>query len=260
MIFYEQMEQNRHQLERQIAILQQKLKNFPPGRLICNKNGNYSKWYYKVDNSLTYLPKSERPLAEKLALKEFYFLQLQDLLKEKEVFDDSFKKNRNYSDASAKLIQPSSLYYELLEKQFQTKTNDLLKWAEEFYETNPVYPEQCVHKSCSGNKLRSKSEVMIDTELYTNKIPFRYECALHLPQKTIFPDFTIRHPKTGEYIYWEHFGMMNEAAYAKSAFEKLQLYHTYQIIPTVNLITTYETKTHPLDINYVHALIRHYFL
>ena len=78
------------------------------------------------------------------------------------------------------------------------------------YEKNPKYPEHLIHKTVSGIYVRSKSESMIALQLYTEKIPFRYECALQLGETTLYPDFTILHPKTGEIFYWEHFGMMDE--------------------------------------------------
>ena len=58
--------------------------------------------------------------------------------------------------------------------------------------------------------MRSKSEAMIAMSLYVQKIPYRYECELKLGSITLFPDFTIRHPETGEIFYWEHFGMMDK--------------------------------------------------
>ncbi len=73
-------------------------------------------------------------------------------------------------------------------------------------------------------------------------------------------DFTIRHPKTKDFFYWEHFGMMDSPAYSQNAFNKLQLYNAHGIIPTINLITTYETKDQPLNSQYVQHLIEHYFL
>ena len=101
---------------------------------------------------------------------------------------------------------------------------------------------------------------MIDTLLYLNKIPFRYECALHLGNTTIYPDFTILHPHTGKIYYWEHFGMMDDANYAKNTCFKLQTYTTHGIIPSINLITTYETKEHPLSSDFIEKIIQHYFL
>jgi len=76
----------------------------------------------------------------------------------------------------------------------------------------------------------------------------------------VYPDFTIRHPRTGEFFWWEHFGMMDKQVYAKNVAEKLQLYAAAGIIPFVNLITTYETKDHPLDAEWVKKIIAYYFL
>ena len=76
---------------------------------------------------------------------------------------------------------------------------------------------------------------------------------------SFYPDFTIRHPRTGEVYYWEHFGMMDEPPYAKKAMSKLNLYIENQIIPSINLITTYETKDHPLDLTQIKSIINYYF-
>lgn len=101
---------------------------------------------------------------------------------------------------------------------------------------------------------------MIDMLLHTNKIPFRYECALQLGELTIYPDFTIRHPKTGQIYYWEHFGMMDHPAYSINVASKLDLYISHGIIPSIHLITTYETKDNPLSFEVISKLISHYFL
>lgn len=42
---------------------------FPQGELLCSKNGSRYKWYIKDRNGTSYLPKSNRKLAEILALK-----------------------------------------------------------------------------------------------------------------------------------------------------------------------------------------------
>lgn len=96
--------------------------------------------------------------------------------------------------------------------------------------------------------------------LHTSKIPFRYECALPLGDVIVYPDFTIRHPRTGQLFYWEHFGMMDNPAYIKNAFSKLQLYTEHGIVPSIQLLTTYETKEHPLDFAAAENLVKLYFL
>lgn len=143
---------------------------------------------------------------------------------------------------------------------FTCEAQDLLHWAQAPYEHNQQYVEQRIHKTSSGNLVRSKSEAIIDMLLSINKVPFRYECALHLRGTVIFPDFTIRHPITGKYYYWEHFGMMDEPAYCNSACDKLKLYAGKGILPGLNLILTCETKANPLSTETVERTISHYFL
>lgn len=126
------------------------------------------------------------------------------------------------------------------------------------FDKNPQFPERCIHKTSSGNLVRSKSEALIDMLLYINKIPFRYECALHLDNTTIYPDFTIRHPKTGQFYYWEHFGLMDNPDYIKKTFFKLQLYASNGLLPTIHLITAYETKEAPLSSEWIEFLIHTY--
>ena len=108
--------------------------------------------------------------------------------------------------------------------------------------------------------MRSKSESIIASELFLNNIPFRYECILNLGDKIVFPDFTIRHPVTGQFFYWEHFGMMDNSDYADNTIEKLKSYVAHGIIPSVNLITTYETSNHPITQLKIANVVKEYFL
>lgn len=127
------------------------------------------------------------------------------------------------------------------------------------YEKNTNHPENLIYKGISNTLLRSKSEVLIDMLLRSHKIPFRYECALPLGNSIIYPDFTIRHPHTGNFYYWEHFGMMDNPAYIEKATSKLKLYAKHGITPGIQLITTYETQTHPLDPEIVEKFIEYHF-
>ena len=93
-----------------------------------------------------------------------------------------------------------------------------------------------------------------------NQIPFRYEEKIVLDGMAFYPDFVIRHPTTGEYFYWEHFGMMDEEDYIEHACNKIKLYCKNGIIPTINLIITYESKNHPLSVEEVEGIVQKYFL
>lgn len=95
--------------------------------------------------------------------------------------------------------------------------------------------------------------------LFTAKIPHRYECELRLGHTIIYPDFTLRHPRTGKVYYWEHFGLMDNPAYCKKMANKLELYANNGIIPSINLITTYETVKQPLSPETINQIIETYF-
>lgn len=118
----------------------------------------------------------------------------------------------------------------------------MLDWINSQYEICNKYPEKRIFKTASNHMVRSKSEVLIDMALYTNKIPFRYECELNLGELIIYPDFTIKHPKIGKIFYWEHFGRMDDQKYAQNTASKLKNYIENGIIPNIDLITTYEAK------------------
>ena len=75
----------------------------------------------------------------------------------------------------------------------------------------------------------------------------------------MYPDFTIKHPKTGKIYYWEHFGRMDDPKYAQNAISKLESYIKNGIIPDIDLISTYETKEHPLDYEMIEKIVKEYF-
>lgn len=173
----------------------------------------------------------------------------------------SYLKERNPSipDTFEKIVNASE-YQKLLSHFFTPLSQELTEWMNSPYAKNTMHPEGLIYRSNSGNLLRSKSESIIDMLLHINKIPFRYECALQLDEITYFPDFTIRHPLNGQTFYWEHFGLMNNPDYCKKAFLKLKNYSLHGIIPSINLITTFETKENPLSVDTVQLIISHYFL
>lgn len=159
-----------------------------------------------------------------------------------------------------KLLLDTPEYNALILPYFTPHDISLSNWANAPYTRNLAYPEQLIHKCISGHFVRSKSEALIDTYLHTHRIPYRYECILQLGDSILYPDFTIKHPKTGDIYYWEHFGMMDNPKYAQNACSKLQLYTTHGIIPSIHLITTYETKDYPLSTEAIEKIIEHHFL
>ena len=95
--------------------------------------------------------------------------------------------------------------------------------------------------------------------LSTLHIPYRYNCRLDIGGHVYYPDFTIRHPVTGRFYYWEHEEMLDHPACRSDFLTKLRIYMGNGILPDHNLILTYESGDDPLDITIAQDKIREFF-
>lgn len=259
-VSYEKMIAEKAEMEQKIDQLKKLILELPDGELQCAGNGRYCKWYCKQGGQRRYLSKKERKLAEQLAKKKYLSLQLEDLLHEKEAVEVYLKYRENHPSQAARLVKEKSEYQKMILPQLHVLENECMIWQNSSYKTNHKYPEQLIYKTNTGLYVRSKSEMLICMLLQKYGIPFRYECELELDGKIIYPDFTIMHPKTGKLFYYEHFGMMDDDGYCRSACAKIQLYATNGIVPSIQLITTFETQEHPLLPETVEGIIKQYFL
>ena len=257
-MLYERISNEIQRICTQITALEHSIANLPEGKLVCCHDGKYCKWYQSNGISKTYIPKSNRTLAEQLAIKKYFSSLHADLLQEK-IALDFYLRHHTYHEQATHLLEESNGYSELLAPYFKSNSRENLDWMNASFEQCDKNPEHLVHKTLSGHMVRSKSEAMIDYHLFTNRIPYRYECALHLEDMVIYPDFTIRHPVTGEIFYWEHFGLMDDPSYSRATASKLQIYIANGIIPSIQLITTYETPKKPLSTEVIHKIVEHYF-
>ncbi len=227
---YERMFAESRRIETKIAELKAQLKAYPKGKLFCTRNGKYVKWYLTDGKTQTYIPKKQRKTAETLAAKKYLISMLEDLLCEKRAINFYLRHHDQNGNRAEQLFQ-SSEYKELISPYFIPKSIELYEWVKASYEKNPKYPEQLIYKA-----------------------------ALNIGELTFYPDFTIRHPETGKIYYWEHFGMIDDPAYCQNVYSKLQIYTSFGIYPTIQLITTYETRNSPLSPELVEKIVKYYFM
>ena len=235
------------------------MQQYPEGRLISTQNGAYTKWYHQLEGTLCYIPKKKKELAEQLAVKKYYTLRMESLKKEKYLLDSYLKYHIPEFERKDYKFLCDSKYHELLIPYFTSDNPNLDAWQRAPFQSNPKHPEQLLIKTCSGYCVRSKSEALIEMALCIHQIPHRYECALELDGITVYPDFTLRHPRTGKIYYWEHFGLMDDSVYCHKMVSKLEQYALNGIIPSINLITTYETSEYPLSPELIEQTIKIYF-
>jgi len=251
------------EVEEQIKELKREVKKYPKGELVLIRNGKYQKWYRSFGFDKEIIPKKNRQLAEKLAQKKYLETSIEYLEREENAIEMYLNRHPNNESRLLWVLDEKSKYDALLLNYSKPLSKnipkDMIEWMNEPFETNPYKLEKLVHVTESGKYVRSKSEVYIYSLLSKYKIPFRYEAKLELGNNVYYPDFTIKHPKSGEVFYWEHFGSMYNPKYIKRFMEKIEKYISNGIIPGVNLIMTFETQDKPLNVDKIIDIIESYF-
>ena len=228
-MLYQRMMKEKQKVEDRINDLQSQIDVLPSGTFFCTRNNKYYKWYYTDKGKTKYIPKSERKLAEQLVKRKYLESRLRKF-KQEEKRIDIYLKQYSLDEFSSYHVEEHPELQKLLSGVYVPLKQELDEWVNASYTNNPKEPQK-----------------------------FRYECLLQIQNVSVYPDFTIRHPVTGEVYYWEHFGMMDNENYAHNVYSKLQLYQSVGIIPSMQLLTTFETRQNPLDYEYVELLIQYYF-
>lgn len=239
------------------------LKKAPAGRLRVS-TGHNRKQYYQVkergDTSGEYLSKKKERLIAALAQKAYD----QAILKEAE-------------ERKKRLIRMKSLWpeetcekiYEDLPECRRKYVNPVIptdetivqQWMEKPYEKTNYKMDEREYVTVNGERVRSKSEIMIANRLLERGIPYKYECKLILPDSSVLlPDFTILNVRLRKEMYYEHLGMMDDAGYVNRNILKIRDYQRNRILLGDRLFLTFETEQHPFNMQDLDALIDNYFL
>ncbi len=260
MSYIEKMQKEYEIQKAKAESLSEQIHKAPNGMLSVNASLEKAKWYYCEDGGRRrYLPKSEINLAQALAVKKYMQLE-QDLAKNRaEAAAAYIRKINTQKEAALAEFLSNPVYSELLwDTKIGILPKQLRQWQDADYRRNDYCADQLKYKVNASLTVRSKSEVLIARSLDAAGIPFRYECALELRDTIIYPDFTLRHPKTGITVYWEHFGLADDRGYIENTQKKLCMYLQNGYIPTINLITTWETREAPLDLIIVEQIVRNF--
>lgn len=245
-MIYQWMQQERHRLDSELQKLQSELNQYPLGHLTYNANGSYTKWYHTINNVKKYIPATNLETAIQLALKKYHQARIDDLQRKLKGIDFYLQTNDSKLDKAPALLQPDNRYSKLLLPEIRPISAELAQWAAAPYPKSNKFPEQLRFPLDTGLVVRSKSETIIAMKLSEYSIPFRYEAPLSLGPFTIHPDFTIRHPATGETYYWEHAGKMDDPYYVTNFKDRIERYVKHNIFPGDRLILTYEIQDQPL--------------
>lgn len=237
------------------------LKNTPKGHLRICRSGSKVQYYRRDDPkdfNGVYIPKKNVGTAQKLAQKDYDERVLSSVNKE---LDALSKCLMSIPATSAEEVY-KALHAErrkLICPVWEPEDEFVSNWESVEYigkDFDAFAPKLYTAK---GERVRSKSEVIIADSLNREGIPYRYECPLYVEGwGTIHPDFTVLSVKERKEIYWEHLGMMDDAEYVEKALDKMNVYALNGILPGKNLILTYETAKFPLNQKMVQIMIEQY--
>lgn len=237
------------------------LKNAPQGFLrICNHK-NKVQYYHRTnpkDFNGEYIGKENRELVKQLAQKAYDEKIVRSAEKE-------LKAIENYFVACPK-VRAEHVYEKmhdarkiLVDAIRQTDEQYVAAWEAVQYTGKGFEEDFPEIYTAKGERVRSKTEVIIADLLYREGIPYRYECPVEIEGwGKVYPDFTVLHVRERREIYWEHFGMMDDAAYVENAVQKIGIYLQNGICSKENLMITYETKKNPLNQRTIKMMIENY--
>ena len=270
-------------LEKRLAELQNllftKKKSYekaPQGRIRISQNGGHPEYYLVTERGSLrgkYLPHSQKTLARQLAQKDYDARLIKLLQKEITALQNYMKQTSNgraipelydsLCPARRSLITPAIL----------TNEQYAARWQDVSWTGRPFAPDAPYICTAHGERVRSKSEVIIADTLFRYNIPYRYEFPITLKRInpddirrdfgssiTLYPDFLCLNTRTRTEFYWEHFGLMDSTEYSNNAAGKLRLYTENGILAGRNLIITMETQTEPPSIKALEKLIEEFLL
>ena len=116
------------------------------------------------------------------------------------------------------------------------------------------------HVTLKGDRVRSKSELIIANMLQTMKIPYHYEEEMVIGGITVAPDFHIYVRSESRFVILEHFGRMFDAGYQAEYGRKVGLYISNGYMPGRDLFMTYDDKDGNLDTQRIEELIELNFM
>lgn len=253
-----------------LIVIHKKLKTNPPpqipGRLRISQKGKYTEFYHiknDINTNGTYIPKKQRATAIQLAQKD-YDSKIVTLVEEE------IAALKTYLTIAPNIQAFYKTMYQARQKLITplTFTNEQYasQWKTEPYQGLPFAPDTPVYTTNQGERVRSKSEVLIANALVQHKIPYRYEYPLKLQRQhsssptTLYPDFLCLNLRTRQEFIWEHFGLMDSQEYVSNAVSKLNLYAQNKITLGKKLIITMETQTEPLTPAVIEQMINDFLM
>lgn len=241
---------------------QRQLEAAPEGRIRLVKHRNDVQFFFREtgnEKSGKYMPKKDHAKAYALIQKRYDQELLKVLQPQLELLNRFLAGFDPY--ALSKVYERSGELMQRFVKPAELPDNEFKEWWQaQPYEGKAFLDDAPVHLTSRGERVRSKSEVMIADAFLRYDLAYRYEYPLIIKGRTFHPDFTILRLSDRKEIYWEHVGLLDKGDYREDFLAKLRSYEEVGIYPGDRLILTFETAATPLNLRMINLNIKHYLL
>jgi hypothetical protein len=256
----------RHQkqdIEKEISELQKRISNAPEGSIRMEKKYKQYQYYLRKntkDSRGTYIPRKDNDSVILLVQKNYDIKVLEALKKQLKAIE-RFLKDYNPNAKQQVFDKLSEPRKSLINKGFLTDKEFVQQWLSKPYNKMGFGKDNPEYYTSKGERVRSKSELLIAEALIRYNIPFRYEYPVYNNGELMgVPDFNCLNVRTRKEHYWEHLGMLGDPNYLSKNLKKLERYTLANDFDESGLILTMETANHPINTKVIEKKIRRYLL
>ena len=252
--------------------LENELQNAPDGTLNVIQRGNRTQFYHYQTQSGeqkdtnyrgTYIRKDNIEMVEALAQKDYASHLIKYIENERRAIEDCLNRIRIFDRDAL-----TDYYTSLIAARKSLVTPVILpddeyidEWKSVKYKGKSFVESEPEHYTDFGERVRSKSEVMIANALAKAGIPYRYEYPVNLKGfGIVYPDFYCLKISTREEVAWEHMGLLSDEEYREHTLDKINRYEINGYTLGKRLIISYETSEHPLNMKVIERKIRDYLM
>ena len=245
-------------LMKTISDLEKLEKTLPEGSINVRSNKSGFSYILRSDNQFKYLNKEHKELIRKLIQK------------------DHIQKTLKSARHEAKILKKDIIDYpqKTMETVFETLPEGRKKyasplilndceyaqqWLSQPFDPKPFSKNAPVFYTLMGERVRSKSEVIIADKFFAKGIPYKYECPILIGETIIHPDFTILRLSDRKILYHEHCGKMGVPGYVNDMLERVNNYGRAGVFVGDRLFFTFESADQPLDMSWLDEFIEKNF-
>ena len=247
------------------GMLSKRLSRAPAGVLnVSPHRGGFQ--YFRVTAKTgrkgEYIPERKMSLASAIAQRDYDAKMLAEIQRQRGVLEKCVAKY-DVSVAENLYAQLHPARRSLVAPLVYPDDDFVARWSAVNYSGRGFDADGPMLMTAHGERVRSKSEIIIADALFRRGIPYRYEYphelllagAKNRKRIVVYPDFTCLNVRTHREIVWEHFGMIDVPEYCQNMASKMEMYLQNGFCMGKNFVMTTETHDRPLNSMMVEAML-----